>query len=84
MGDGVSGGGEDGGGVDGWDEDGGGVGIHGNPCLIYYIVLNGEACAAPFSSLKGGSISGLYLGPFLPPSLKFLSLRVAPNIKVTA
>jgi len=65
-------------------EDGGGVGIRQNPCLINSIALSGEPCATPLSSFRGGSINELYSGPFLPPSLKFLPLHVAPNIKVTA
>ena len=79
----VSGGGEDGGSVDGLGEDGGVAGIHGNPCLINRIALSREARASPSLSLRGGSINELYLGPLLPPSVKFLPLRVAPNIKVT-
>lgn len=66
-------------------EDGGGVvrlGIRGNPCLINWTVLYHESYATPLSSLKGGSISGLYLGPVLPLSLNNFLLHVAPNIKV--
>ena len=53
MGDDVCGGAEDGGGVGGW-------GIHGNPCLIKWTTLCGEACVASSSLLRGGSINRLY------------------------
>ena len=53
VGQGVCGGGEDGGGVDGW-------GIRGNPCLINWVMLCGEAYVARSSSFRGGSISRLY------------------------
>ncbi len=70
-------GGEDGGGVGGW-------GICRNPHLINWTMLCGEACVASSSSLRGGSISGLYSGhvPFL--SLNNFPLHVAPKIKVIA
>ena len=77
VGEGVWDRGKDGGGVGGW-------GIFGNPCLINWTMLYGEACAAPSSSLTGGSISGLYLGLVLLLSLNNFPLRVAPNIKVIA
>ena len=53
-------------------EGGGGVGGGGsrrNPCFINRTALLGEACATPCSSLKGGEISGLYSGPFIPSFL---------------
>jgi len=59
-------------------------GIHRKPCLIKYTTLHGEACTTPSSSLEGGSINGLYLGPVLPWFLKICPLCVDPNIKVMA
>jgi len=80
-------GGGGGGGVDEGVCDGGGVGrwdIHGNICLINWKTLCGEACVVPSSSLRGGSINGLYSGPILLLSLNNFPLCVAPNIKVIA
>lgn len=77
VGKGVCYGGEGGGGVGRW-------GIHRSHCLINWTMLYGEACAAPLSLLRGGSINRLYLGPVLPISLKNLPLPIAPNIKVMA
>lgn len=77
MGDGVCGEGEYGGGV-------GGTGIHGNPWLINYTVLCGEAYVASSSSLRGCSISRLYSRHVLLLSLNNFPLCLAPNIKVVA
>ena len=77
VGKGVCGGGEDGGSAGGW-------GIHENPCFINSIVLCRDAYVTSLSSLRGGSISGLYLEPVYPLFLNVLPLRVAPNIKVVA
>ena len=62
MGEVAGDGGEVGGGV-------GGGGSCGNPCLIHWIALHGEAYATPSLSLKGGEISGLYSRNFLPSFL---------------
>lgn len=75
VGEGVCSGGEDGGGVGGW-------GIRGNPCLINWTTLCGEASATSSSSLRGGSINGLYSRPVLLLSMNKFSHRIAPNIKV--
>ena len=75
VGDGVCYGGEDGGGVDR-------KGIRGNPFLINWTLLCGEACVAASSSLKGGLISGLYSRPFLLLSLNKFPLRIPPKIQV--
>ena len=53
-------------------EGGGGVGegsSRKNPCFINWTRLHEQACATPSLSLKGGEISGLGLGPFLPSFL---------------
>lgn len=75
AGEGVCGNGEDGVSVGGW-------GIHGNPWFINWTKLCREAYASSSLSLRGGSISGLYSGPFSPLFLKVFPLHIAKNIKV--
>lgn len=75
MGEGVCYGGDDGGGVGEW-------GIRGNPCLINWTTLCVKDFVAPSSSLRGGSINGLYSWPILLLSLNNFPLCIAPIIRV--
>jgi len=77
LGEGVCGGGVDGGYV-------GRCGIHGNPCLINWTMLQGGACVVSLSSLRGVPINELYSSPVPFLSLNNFPLHVDPNIKVIA